>query len=96
MIHVKCLTFAKEYVNKPSTFWKTVIFFNESKYNLFGSDGHGYEWRKKNCELQTENLVPTVKFGGGEVLLWGGMTASGVGNLVFIDGHTTAISDGML
>ncbi len=46
---------------------------------------------KKNCELQTKNLLPTVKFGGGKVFLWGSMTASGVGNPVFIDEHITAM-----
>jgi len=87
---VKRLAFAKEYVNKPTSFWQTVIFSDESKYNLFGSDGRGYVWRKKNSELQPKNLLPTVKFGGGKVLVWGCMAASGVGNLVFIDGHMTA------
>ncbi len=35
--------------------------------------------------------MPIVNFGGGRVLLWGGMTASGVGNLMFIYGHITAM-----
>lgn len=87
---VKRLEFAREYINKSRSFWQTVIFSDESKYNLFGSDGRGYVWRKKNTELQTKNLLPTVKFGGGKVLVWGCMAASGVGNLVFIEGHMTA------
>ena len=33
-----------------------------------------------------KNLKPTLKFGGGSVLVWGCMSAKGVGNLVFIDG----------
>ncbi len=91
VIHVKCLTFAKEYVNQLFSFWHIVIFSNKSKYNLFRSDGCGYVWRKKNCELKTKNLLPTVKFWIGKVLVWGCMAASGVGNLVFIDGHMTAM-----
>ncbi len=73
----KRLTFAKEYVNKPSSFWQNVIFSNESKYNLFRSDRCGYVWRKKIAKLRTKNLLPTVKFGGGKVLMWGCMAASG-------------------
>lgn len=42
-------------------------------------------WRKPNTELNIANLVPTVKHGGGCVLVWGCMAYSGVGNLVFID-----------
>ena len=43
-------------------------------------------WRKKNTELETSNLQATVKHGGGGVMVWGCMAASGVGELVFIDG----------
>ncbi len=46
---------------------------------------------KKACALQSKNLLPTVKFWGGKVLVWGSMAASGGGNPVFIDGHTTTI-----
>lgn len=31
--------FAKKYVNKDADFWKRVIFSDESKFNVFGSDG---------------------------------------------------------
>ncbi|GBM87229.1 Transposable element Tc1 transposase [Araneus ventricosus] len=43
-------------------------------------------WRRKNEELNPKNLVGTVKYGGGGVLVWECMSASGLGNLVFIDG----------
>ncbi|GBN40985.1 Transposable element Tc1 transposase [Araneus ventricosus] len=43
-------------------------------------------WRRKNEELNPKNLVGTVKYGGVGVLVWGCMSASGLGNLVFIDG----------
>ncbi|GBM36193.1 Transposable element Tc1 transposase [Araneus ventricosus] len=43
-------------------------------------------WRRKNEELNPKNLVGTVKYGGGGILVCGCMTASGLGNLVFIDG----------
>jgi hypothetical protein len=34
----KRLEFARAYVNKPIDFWKTVLFTDESKFNIFGSD----------------------------------------------------------
>ncbi|GBM49407.1 Transposable element Tc1 transposase [Araneus ventricosus] len=42
-------------------------------------------WRRKNEELNPRNLVGTVKYGGGGVLVWGCTSASGLGNLVFIN-----------
>lgn len=86
----KRLAFAKEYVNKPIGFWNSVIFSDESKFNLFGSDGKKYVWRKSGTELLAKNLRPTVKHGGGNRMVWGCMAASGVGNLVFIEGRMKA------
>lgn len=78
--------FAKAHVNKPMEFWMKTIFADESKFNLFGCDGKVLVYRKPNSELEERNMVPTVKHGGGGVMVWGCMGASGVGNLVFIDG----------
>ncbi len=46
---------------------------------------------EKTCAVRTKNLLPTVKFGGGKVLVRGCMAASGGGNLVFFDEHMTAM-----
>lgn len=83
---IKRLEFAKQYEHHDMNYWKKVIFTDESKYNIFGSDGRCRVWRKKNTELKKENLKGTVKHGGGSVMVWGCMSASGVGKLHFIDG----------
>lgn len=82
----KRLEFAKEYRNKNEDFWNDVIFSDESKFNIFGSDGRRMVWRKKNTEMNPNNLIPTVKHGGGSVMVWGCMNAKGVGKLHFIEG----------
>lgn len=79
------LQFAESHVNKDETYWEDVIFADESKFNLFGSDGKAFVWRKPNTELDPKNLRGTVKHGGGHVMVWGCMSSAGVGNLVFID-----------
>ncbi|GFU75539.1 HTH_Tnp_Tc3_2 domain-containing protein [Trichonephila clavipes] len=33
------LAFAKMYVRQPTEYWENVVFVDESKYNIFGSDG---------------------------------------------------------
>jgi transposase len=82
----KRLDFAKKHRFKKEDFWNQVIFSDESKYNIFGSDGRRMVWRKKNTEMQPQNLVPTVKHGGGSVMVWGCMSAAGVGKLHIIEG----------
>ncbi|GFV27729.1 transposable element Tc1 transposase [Trichonephila clavipes] len=61
-------------------FWKKVIFSDESKFNIFGSDGRRTVWRKPNTALDPKNLRPTVKHGGVSVMVWGCMASNGVGN----------------
>lgn len=81
----KRMEFATEYKNKTNEFWEKVIFSDESKFNIFGSDGRELVWRKKCEELNPKNTRKTVKHGGGGVMVWGCMSAAGVGNLVFIE-----------
>lgn len=55
--------FATEYLGKPDYFWETIIFSDESKNNLSGSDGRVCVWRKPNTKLQIQNLCVTVRRG---------------------------------
>ncbi|GFV90142.1 transposable element Tcb1 transposase [Trichonephila clavipes] len=47
---------------------------------------HHPVWRKPNTALDPKKLRPTVKHGGGSVMVCGCMASNGVGNLAFIDG----------
>lgn len=81
------LEFAKKHLNKDHEFWKSVLFTDESKYNIFGCDGRAKVWRKPNTAMDPRHLISTVKHGGKSVMVWRAVTASGVGNLVFIEGN---------
>ena len=81
----KRLEWAKKNVDKPQEFWDSVIWSDESKFNLFGSDGAVKIWRKPGEELELKCLNATVKHGGGNIMVWGCIVASGVGKLAFID-----------
>lgn len=52
----KRLSFAKKHKNEDFNFWKHVIFTDESKFNIFGSDGRQMVWRRPNEELKAQNL----------------------------------------
>lgn len=69
---------------------KTVIFSDESKFNLFYTSGKCSVWRKPKTRLALRNITPTVKYGGGSVMVWGCFSYYGVGRLLFIDGKMDA------
>ena len=66
----KRLNFAREHANKSPEFWQSILWSDESKFNLFGCDGRGTVWRSKGEAMRTECLRPTVKHGGGNVMVW--------------------------
>lgn len=39
---------------KDPDWWNVVVSVDESKFNVFGFDGRGMIWRKKNDNLQEE------------------------------------------
>lgn len=85
----KRLLFAREYLNRPIDFWNHIIFSDESKFEVYSHRRRRYCWRKTGEAFQSSLVTPTVKHGGGSVLVWGCFGASGMGNLVVIDGIFT-------
>ncbi|GFV74952.1 transposable element Tc1 transposase [Trichonephila clavipes] len=53
---------------KPFVSKNFVIFSDESKFNIHGSDGHQKVWRKANTALEPKNMRGTVKHGGGSIM----------------------------
>ena len=47
--------------------------------------------RKPGEEFNERNLQPTVKHGGESVVVWGCLTADGMGNLVRIEGNINVL-----
>ena len=56
-----------------SDFYK-VIWSDEFKFNLFGSDGRVYVKRRLGEDFLPERGDQTVKFGGSNVIMWGCIT----------------------
>ena len=63
---------------------------DESKFNLFGSDGKHYVRRQTGERLNPKCVKKSVKFGGGRVMVWGMFSAAGVGPLVKLHGRVNA------
>jgi transposase len=70
--------------------WKRVVFSDETKVNRLGSDGRKWVWKKPQSKVESQHVQGTVKFGGGSLMVWGCMTAKGVGYACRIDGRMDA------
>lgn len=67
-----------------------IIFSDETKINRLGSDGRKWVWKEPSSKLTAQHVNGTVKFGGGSLMIWSCMTASGVGYVCGIDGRMNA------
>ena len=87
----KRLEFAKKYVGKPLTFWMSVIWSDESKFEVFNQKRRQRVWRTSKDAYKKGMIQSTVKHGGGNTLVWGCFSYSGIGNLVEINGIMTGL-----
>ncbi len=91
MMHKKARKqFAEDKQTKDMDYWNHVLWSDETKINLFGSDGVKRVWRQPGEEYKDKCVLPTVKHGGGSVMVWGCMSAAGTGELQFIEGTMNA------
>src|SRR5215469_12370996 len=86
-------SFAVKYQHWVEDDWKRVIFSDETKINRLGSDGRKWVW-KKSCSsvgsILPQHVSKTVKYDGGNLMIWGCMTVHGVGWMCSIDGGMDA------
>lgn len=85
----KRLEWAKNHAGWSLQQWRTVIFSDESKFNLFGSDGIQYVRRKSGERLSDQCLKKTVKHPAGQ-MIWGCFSYHGIGEMAFIKGTVNA------
>lgn len=82
----KRLLWAKEHVNWTEEEWSKVLFSDESKFQIFGGNRRVYVRRQVGERMNKDLIVPTVKHGGGSVMVWGCFGNEQVGNLKRING----------
>ncbi len=86
--HVQAhLKFAKDHLDDPEEACEKVMWSDETKIELFGINSTRCVWRKKKDEYNPKNTIPTMKHGGGNIMLWGNFSAKGTGRLHHIEGR---------
>ena len=78
--------FTQDMQSKAMDYWNHILWSDETKINLFDSDGVQHVWRRPGEEYQDNCVLPTVKHGGGSVMVWGCMSAAGTGEMRLIEG----------
>jgi hypothetical protein len=81
---IKRPVFAKKYLNMPPAFWNKIIWSDEWKFDLIKSKRRTRVCKKRKEELNKDNFSATVKY-PPSVMVWGCVSASGIGNLVEIN-----------
>ncbi len=87
MMHKKARKqFTEDKQTKDMDYWNPVLWCDETKINLFGSDGVKRVWGQPGEEYKDE-CVSTVKHSGGSIMVWDSTgSAAGIGKLQFIEG----------
>lgn len=80
------LDFAREYQNWNYDQWGQVLFTDESRFCVNSIDGRERLYRRQGEQNAQFNFTPTVSFGGGSVMVWGGICLGARTELVVIEG----------
>ena len=78
-------------MDKPQKFWDSVLWSDETKLEQFGPMDQRYVWRRKNQAYEQKNTLPTVKHGGGSIMLWGCFASNGTGKLQRVQGTMNSL-----
>lgn len=80
------LEWAKAHKNWTEEDWKKVLWTDESKFQIFGSNRRVFVRRSKDERALEACTVQSVKHGGGSVMVWGCFGNNKPGHLIKIDG----------
>uniref|UniRef100_A0A1A7YAS8 Transposase Tc1-like domain-containing protein n=2 Tax=Iconisemion striatum TaxID=60296 RepID=A0A1A7YAS8_9TELE len=86
------LAFAQEHQNWQVRHWRPVLFTDESRFTLSTCDRRERVWRRQGERYAACNVVQHDRFGGGSVMVWGGISMEGRTDLYCLgNGALTAI-----
>jgi transposase len=82
----KRIKFCKKILKMKKSEILKIFNTDETKVELFGDKKNGYCWRKPGERFHRNCVKPTIKHGGGCIMVWGGISAQGQSRLRLIEG----------
>ena len=73
------LAWAKAHRHYNAADWSRWVFSDETRVNMWGSDGVSYYWSDKPGTMRPHQIKTQVQDNGGGVMFWGCITAEGPG-----------------
>ena len=70
--------------------WARVLFSDESRFNLSHHDGRILVFRRRGERFADNCLIETDRFGGGSIMVWGGIMGRRKTNLIVVQGNLNA------
>ena len=84
------LVFGRRHIRWSRRRWGNVLFTDESHVNLSWADGRRRVWRRRNEDIEDAGVQEVEAFGGGGLLVWGGISTNGKTELVVMNGNMNA------
>ena len=79
------LEFAKRRLKDSQTMRNMILWSDKTKIKLFGLNAKRHVWKKPGTAHHLANTIPTVKHGGGRIMLWISFSVAGTGTRVRIE-----------
>jgi hypothetical protein len=83
---LKCAAWVQQRRGWTGVDWRQVVWSDESRFAVW-QDGDRLVWRTVAEKYRPECLVPTVKHGGGGIMVWGCFSWYGLGPCVVVEGN---------
>ena len=75
----------------PMRQWRRVFFTDESRFTLYRADGRRRVYRRRGERFVDACVVERDRFGGGSVMVWGGIAHGKKSQLIIVAGNMTAV-----
>ena len=75
----------------PMRQWRRVLFTDESRFTLYRADGRRRVYRRRGERFADACVVERDRFGGGSVMVWGGIAHWIKSQLIIVAGNMTAV-----